>query len=71
VSSLRHQIRTGAGCRGGILSYPLEQMYQEVAYIAYYFHWTREEILEFPHPERRRWVNEIARMNNAMNEEGQ
>jgi hypothetical protein len=46
-------------------------VYQEVAYIAYYFHWTRAEILEFPHPERRRWVSEIARMNTAMNEEGQ
>ncbi|MBS1824059.1 MAG: hypothetical protein JST93_01945 [Acidobacteria bacterium] len=54
-----------------MLSYPLEQLHQEVAYIAYHFHWTRDEIFEFPHPERRRWVTEIARINEEMNQENQ
>lgn len=53
------------------MSYPLEQLYQEVAYIAYHFHWSREEILQFAHPERRRWVGEIGRINKSMNEESQ
>ncbi|HEX7119503.1 MAG TPA: DUF6760 family protein [Longimicrobiales bacterium] len=48
----------------------MEQLHQEVAYIAYHFHWSRGDILELPHPERRRWVAEIARINTAMNEEG-
>jgi hypothetical protein len=52
------------------VSYPLEQLHQEVAYIAYHFHWAVGDILEFPHPERRRWVGEIARINTAMMEEG-
>jgi len=51
------------------LSYPLEQLHQEVAYIAYHFHWSYGEILDFPHPERRRWVGEIARINKAVMEE--
>jgi hypothetical protein len=51
------------------VSYPLDQIHQEVAYIAYHFHWAHGDILEFPHPERRRWVEEIARINRAVTEE--
>jgi hypothetical protein len=66
---MRGALRGGAGRRGGILSYPLEQLHQEVAYVAYHFHWGPDQILELPHPERRRWVHEIAAINRAMNEE--
>lgn len=66
---MQHTLRGGAERPGGILSYPLEQLHQEVAYIAYHFHWNHGEILEFPHPERRRWVGEIARINKSMMEE--
>lgn len=53
---------------GGVVRYPLEQIAQEVAYIAYHFHWSRDEILEMSHLERRRWVQEIARINQEINE---
>jgi hypothetical protein len=69
MSRLQRTLRGGAVCRGGIVSYPLEQLHQEVAYIAYHFHWAVGDILEFPHPERRRWVGEIARINTAMMDE--
>jgi hypothetical protein len=52
-----------------VTRYPLESMTQEVAYIAYHFHWPREEILEMSHLERHRWVQEIARINQQINEE--
>jgi len=42
----------------------------EMAFVAYHFHWPREEILDLPHPERRMWVEEISRINEAMNDEG-
>jgi hypothetical protein len=48
--------------------YPLEQLPQEVAYIAYHFHWSKEEIMEMSHLERHRWVKEIARINQEINE---
>jgi hypothetical protein len=48
--------------------YPLEQLYREVAYIAYYFHWTPNEILAFDHRFRRRWVKEIADINRKLNQ---
>lgn len=41
---------------------------REVAYIAYHFHWPREEIVEMPHLERQRWVKEISRINQEIND---
>ncbi len=48
--------------------YPLERLYEEVAYIAYHFHWPLQEILELEHVERRRWVEEIGRINRRLSE---
>ncbi len=49
--------------------YPLEQINEEVAYIAYHFHWPLDEILNLEHLQRRIWVKEIARINRRMNED--
>jgi hypothetical protein len=51
-----------------MIGYPLEQLYQEVAYIAYYFHWMPESILGMDHRYRRRWVKEIADINKRLNQ---
>jgi len=53
--------------RGGIVSYPLDKLYQEVAYIAYHFHWSPDEILEMEHRERQVWVKEISEINKEIN----
>lgn len=45
------------------MTYATEQLYDEVAYIAYHFHWSLETILELEHRERRRYVDQIARLN--------
>ncbi len=47
--------------------YPLEWLHQEVAYIAYHFHWPYDQIMRLEHPERRRWVEEIASINRRLN----
>ncbi|MFN4869289.1 MAG: DUF6760 family protein [Pseudanabaena sp.] len=44
------------------MGYPSERLYEEVAFIAFYFHWSREDILNLTHTERLRWVNEIMRL---------
>jgi hypothetical protein len=49
------------------LSYPLERLYQEVAYIAYHFHWSLDDILEMEHRERQVWVREISEINREIN----
>ena len=38
-----------------------------MAYVAYHFHWTRDEILDLPHRERHRWVKEISKINKKIN----
>ncbi len=52
------------------MTYALPRLREEIAYIAYHFHWQREEILDLTHGERQRWVAEIARINTRMNEGG-
>jgi hypothetical protein len=47
--------------------YPLEQLNEEVAYIAYHFHWPLETILNLEHRQRRTWVDEISKINARMN----
>lgn len=42
-------------------------MTEEVAYVAFHFHWSLDEILALPHAERRRWVEEVGKINEAMN----
>jgi hypothetical protein len=53
---------------GGIEGYPLDPLYEEIAYIAYYFHWPLQEILELEHVERRSWAEEIRKINQQLSE---
>jgi hypothetical protein len=48
----------------------LEELYGEIAFIAYYFHWPYLDILEMEHAERRRWCKKISGINKAINAEG-
>lgn len=69
MPQVRDAVRGGGTCAGGILSYPLEHLYREVAFVAYHFHWSRDDVLELAHPERKRWVEEIGKIHDAMNAE--
>ena len=51
------------------MTYAPDELYEEVAYVAYHFHWGLEEILDLEHPDRRRFVAEIARINRRLTEE--
>ena len=50
-------------------SYPVERLYEEMAFIAYYLHWPYAEIMQLDHEERRRWCQEISRINRMLNDE--
>jgi len=52
-------------------TYPTERLYEEVAFIAYHFNWSREEVMSLPHQERQRWCEEISAINEEMNTESQ
>jgi len=49
------------------VSYPLENIFKEVAFVAYHFHWSRSEITEMSHKERHAWVKEISAINEKIN----
>jgi len=65
------QLPRGASPRGGTVGYPLASLFEEVAFIAYHFHWPLDEILELEHPDRQRWVEEISAINRRLKEEQQ
>lgn len=64
---MRSELREGVRSPGGIVSYPLENIFKEVAFIAYHFHWDRDTVLEMSHKERHRWVREISAINEKIN----
>ena len=49
-----------------MIGYHLVRLRQEVAYIAYHFHWPPDQILAMEHRERRAWVAEVARINEHL-----
>jgi hypothetical protein len=44
---------------GETIGYPLPQLRQEIALIAWHFHWSLSEILQLEHRDRQAWVTEI------------
>lgn len=45
------------------MTYASDHLFEEVAYVAYHFHWSFEEILDLEHPVRRTFVEEIDQLN--------
>lgn len=52
-----------------MIGYPLEQLYREVAFVAYHFHWPHDQVMALEHADRRHWVAEISAINQQMNGE--
>jgi hypothetical protein len=48
------------------VTYAADELLEEVAYVAYHLHWSLEEILDLEHPLRRRFVEEVARINQRL-----
>jgi hypothetical protein len=65
---MRALVPAGDALRGGIVGYPLEQLREEVAFIAFHFHWSHEQLMNLEHRERRHWVSEISSINTRLNE---
>ena len=49
------------------MSYPLDRLFEEVAFLAYHFHWSHDEAMTLEHADRQRWVREISAINERMN----
>ncbi len=48
------------------MTYATDRLYSEVAYVAYYLHWSYDTILDLEHAERRRFVREISALNSRI-----
>lgn len=62
------ELRGGGRTIGGALGYRPEHLFQEVAYLAYYFHWPYSQIMDMNHQERLVWVDQVARINKRLND---
>jgi hypothetical protein len=51
------------------MTYATNRLYEEVAYVAYHFHWSLDDILDLEHPVRQRFVTEIAKINRRLSGE--
>ncbi len=51
------------------MTYASDRMFEEIAYVAYHVHWSLDEILDLEHPLRKRFVEEIGRINRRLAEE--
>ena len=50
----------------GLVLYPQEQLYQEMTFLSYYLHWSRDEVMALSHQERRRWCSEVSAVNKKL-----
>ena len=51
------------------MTYAADRIHEEVAYVAYHFHWPLDDILDLEHGQRLRYVNEISLINTRIAEE--
>ena len=51
------------------MTYAADRLYEEVAYVAFHFHWSLGEILDLEHPMRNRFVDEIGRINRQLSKD--
>jgi len=48
--------------------YPLPRLYEEMAFIAYHFHWSAGDLMTLEHMERVRWCEQISGINRRLND---
>jgi len=62
---VRAPVRGRGAPAGGVVGYPLDRVYQEVAYLGTRVHWTHEELMSLDHAERRRWAAEVRKLEDT------
>lgn len=49
--------------------YPEEQLYQELSFLSYYYHWDYKTVITLDHRTRRRFCEEISAIHKQLNKE--
>jgi hypothetical protein len=47
--------------------YPIDRLHEEVAFLAYHFHWNYETVMNMEHRERLAWCEEVSKINKKLN----
>jgi hypothetical protein len=68
MPALRRAVRGAAGffSAAELIVYPQDRLHQEIAFLAYYLHWPRRELMDLDHRERRRWCEEVSAINKKL-----
>jgi hypothetical protein len=48
------------------MTYPASRLYEEMAFLAYYLHWPRNDLLTLDHRERQQWCNQVSALNKEV-----
>ncbi|MFR4218258.1 MAG: DUF6760 family protein [[Clostridium] innocuum] len=51
--------------------YSRDTLYEQISFLAYYFHWSYDELLNLPHKERNRFCEEAGKINRRANGESE
>ena len=51
------------------MTYAADRLHEEVAYVAYHFHWGLDDILDLEHGQRRRYVRQRADISRRLSAE--
>ena len=47
-----------------MIRYPTEEVWSEIAYLAYHLHWELDALLDLEHADRERMLAEVASLND-------
>lgn len=52
------------------MTYADDDLFEELTYVAYHLHWPLDDLLDLEHPVRRRFVDEVSRINQRITRSG-
>lgn len=50
------------------MTYPHDRLWEEMAFLAYHFHWSLREVMALEHADRRRWCDELSKIHRRLAE---
>lgn len=60
--------RCGWWCTGGIVTVGTDRLWEEIGFLAYYLHWSFEDLLDMTHDARRRMAEIVSNFNRIGSE---
>ena len=53
------------------MTYAADRLWEEVAYVAYYLHWSLDSLLDMEHPVRQRVIGEIENIHTQISNQAE